>query len=261
MNLGNLFKHAGKFLADNSPTIMTAIGVTGTLATAYFTGKASYEAAKVIETERSNRLLHEEEERGPLEPKDIFDLTWKLYIPAVGTAAATIACIVAANRVGTRRAAALASAYTLLDRAFDEYKDKVIEKIGATKERAFKDEIAQDHISRNPPDDKQIIIVGNDDVLFREGLSGRYFMSTIQKVMAAQNQINSDVINHDYASLTDFYFLLKLPKTEMSDELGWNNEKLMDIVISPAMSEDERPCFEISFNKTPIRNYSISRYS
>jgi hypothetical protein len=262
MNLSRLLKHAGKFLTDNSPTIMTAIGATGTLATAYFTGKASYEASKVIENERSARLIKKTDEEGkplpPLEPRDIIELTWKLYIPAVGTAAATICCIVAANRVGARRAAALASAYTLLEKAFDEYKEKVIEKIGATKEQKIHDEIAQDHISKYPPD-KQIIIVGAGDVLFREGLTGRYFMSTVQKIKAAQNQINADVINDGYASLSDLYFLLKLPKTDMSDEFGWNTDKLMEINFSPAASEDEKPCFEISFNKTPIREYS--RYS
>lgn len=264
MNFSSLAKRAGKLLADNSPMIMTAIGVTGTLSTAYLAGKASYEASQVIENERTSRLMRKDPVTKkpvdpPLEFKDMAELTWKLYVPAAGSAVMTIACIVCANRIGTRRAAALATAYSLSEKAWGEYKDKVVDKLGATREQKVHDEIAQDHVTKNPPVDKQIVITGDGEVLCHEALTGRYFKSTVQKIKAAQNEINAEVIHDSCASLSEFYDLVGLPRTSMSDEFGWNTDTLMEINWSTTLSDKEEPCISFTFNKTPIRDFH--RYS
>jgi hypothetical protein len=180
-------------------------------------------------------------------------LVWKEYIPAVTTGVVTVACIVTANRVSHRRAVALASAYSVSQEAFREYKDKVFEKIGEKREQAIRDEITQDRVNANPPG--PIILVG-EDVLCRDAHSGRYFKSNPVEIGEAVNAINWQLINENYASLTDFWEMIGLTRTADSDEVGWNMENgKFEIQTSGALAEDGKPVLEITFRTVPVRGY------
>ena len=260
MNITQIAKRMEKFTLDNSPAILTAIGVTGTLTTAYLTGKATFKAAELIEEEKARLNLREKLDNADpkafeLEPKDKVALVWREYVPAASMAIVTSACIISANRIGTRRAAALATAYSVSERAFVEYKDKVIEKFGEKKEQQVRDEIAQDRVNRQPAS-QQVIIVGNGDVLFRDAFSGRYFNSSVEKVQRAENDTNYQVLHQGYASLSDFYERVGLPATSASEEVGWNNDKMLEVERSVTVSEDGRPCISIDFFVAPIRGYN-----
>lgn len=247
MNLASLVKQAERLIVNNSPVILTAIGVAGTLTTAYLTGKATFKAADIISDNESSY--------DPLEPKDKFQLVWKLYIPAAGTAALTVASIICANRISGRRAAALAAAYSISERAFDEYKTKVIEKMGEKKEQTVRDEIAQDRLDRNPVSTREVIIAGGGDVLCYDAYTGRYFTSSVEAVRKAENDINHRLIHDHYASLTDFYDLIGLPAVRVSDEVGWNLDTLLEVDISAGMADDTKPCLVLSFEVSPARQY------
>lgn len=253
MIFADISRRAGKLVADNSPVILSAIAVTGTVMTAVLTGKASFKAALIIDEEKLR--LHLEENDAPLEVKERVDMVWKLYVPAAGTAAMTIFCIIAANRIGTRRAAALASAYKISEKAWGEYKDKVIETIGRKKEEAVRDEVAQDRVDNNPVSKTNLIVTGGGKELCFEEFTGRYFETDVQSLRKAQNDINHQVNNSYYASLTDFYDLIGLPRTSLSDEFGWNSDELLELEFSTTMSKDERPCISIGFRAVPIRDY------
>jgi hypothetical protein len=245
--LTEFFKRAGKLAADNSPTILTAIGVTGTLTTAFFTGKASWQAAEMI--------YEAEMDAPPLDNKEKLNLVWKLYVPAIGSAVMTVVCIVAANRIGTRRAAGIAAAYTLSEKAFSEYKEKIIEKMGPKSEKAAREELAQERIDRNPVDERMIISTGKGTDLCYEAFTGRYFRSNVQAIRKAQNDTTLLTINDGYASLTDFYNFLGLSQTTHSDEVGWNTDKVLDIEITACLSPDDIPCIYMGYNVTPTREY------
>jgi hypothetical protein len=259
VNFGKLFSRAGKLVADNSPLILTALGVTGTVTTVVLTARGSFEAAEKIRDEKDSRLIRKTDAEGiPLpdfDTKAKAKLVWKCYIPAAGSLVLTVACVVTANRIGTRRAAALAAAYSLAKEGWEEYKDKIIETIGVNKEQKARDAIAQDHITKDPPVDKQIHITGDGEVLCRDEWTGRYFRSNASKLEAAVNQINHDAIHNNYATLTDWYHLIGLPRVSQSDELGWNSGELMSLSIIAGLTEKQEPCLSIDFNKKPIRDY------
>ena len=251
MTLTSVLKHLQKFTIDNSPAILTAIGVTGTLTTSYLTGKASFKAAEVI------RLA--EEQGGTAEPglpllKEHVRLVWKLYLPAAGMGFLTVGSIILANRIGTRRAAALAAAYSISEKAFAEYKEKVVEKFGEKKEQAVRDAVAQDRVTNNPPG-REVIIAGSGDVLCYDTFTGRYFNSDMETLKSAQNKVNYRVLNDMYASLTDFYNEVGLPPTAYSEEVGWNSDKLMELEFSATISDDGRPCIAVGFAVAPVRDY------
>ena len=260
MKIAQYLKRAEKLVADNSPVILTSIGVVGTVGTAILTGKAAFKARQIIEIEQTN-IDMEQDRLHPHEPYDQMGfkekalLTWKFYIPAVAVGTTTVTAIVFANRIGTRRAAAIASAYALSEKAFEEYRSKVVEKIGETKEAKVREEIAQDRVNANPLGDREVVIVGDGNVLCYDPYSSRYFQSSLQDIKRVENEVNYKIINESYASLADFYSRLGLKPTQDSHEVGWTTDHPLEILYSAVLSDDERPCISIEFRVRPTRDF------
>lgn len=253
MSSSRSLKVLERFVVDNSPSILTGIAVVGTVTTALLTGKASFKAATI----RNKEIADWEQELLPIkeEARILLPLVWKLYIPAATTGVLTIVCIIGANRIGSRRAAAIAAAYSIMDKAFEEYREKVVEKFGKNKEQAARDEIAQDRVARNPIGSREVVIVAGGDVECFDSFSGRYFKSNMESIKAAQNELNHKINNDYYASLSDLYNLLGLAQTKYSDEVGWNCDKLLEIEFSTVLSEDSKPCLCLTYRVDPVRGY------
>lgn len=245
LNLGQLAKRAEKLITHNSPVILTAIGVTGAVATAYLTGRASFKAAQILS-----------EESPHLDTKEKVELVWRLYIPAVTTGLMTITCIILANRIEHRRAAALTAAFALSEKAFEEYKAKIVEKIGPKKEQNYRDEIAQDQVNQNPPPNN-LVILSPGKILCYDAFAGRYFESDMESLKKAQNDINRQIMHDGFASLSDFYDLLGLRHTDLSNDVGWNSEQEVELRFSSVLSEDSRPCLSFTFSVHPFRGHSL----
>ena len=256
MTLAKVAKSVEHFVGENSPAIMTGIGVAGTLVTAYLTGKATIKATDIIreyehhieEGRRANIL-------DDLTVKEKVELTWKLYIPPALAATTTISAIVCANRIGARRTAAVAAAYSLSEKAFAEYKEKVLERLGEGKEQEMRDEIAQSRLEKTEGGSQIIIVEGEGDVLCLDTMSGRYFKSSIEKIRKAQNDINEHIYDFMYASLSEFYELIGLDSNAYSDEVGWNPDRPMRLDFSAGMAKDDKPCVVVEYNVAPVRNY------
>lgn len=252
MTLANYIKRFERILTDNSPAILTAIGVTGTITTAVLTGRATVKATRILDNEE---YILEMQDVPPLDWREKVDRTWKLYLPAVATGMLTVGCIIGANRIGTRRAAALATAYSLSEKAFIEYKDKVIETIGDKKEQRVRAEVAQDQINANPVSTREVIITGAGDVLCYDAITGRYFESSVESLRKAQNDINQQILSSMYATLSEFYGLIGLRATEYSSEVGWNMDNMLELEFSTTISEDNRPCISMGYKIYPIRGF------
>lgn len=245
MHLINYANTAKIFVRENTPAILTAFGVSGTLGTAYLAARAAYESYPIIKEHEdaggipdSTRQMYIERGR----------LVWKLYIPAVVSGTSTVLCIVIAARVGSRRTAAITAAYTLSERALTEYREKVTEVLGENKERKIRDEIAQDKVSANPP--SPTIITSDGKVLCYEMFTGRYFSCTMEDLKRALNNINAKLIRHDIATVSDFYDEVGLPYTSYSSEVGWESARLLDLEFTTVLSEDSRPCIAFAYNYT-----------
>jgi hypothetical protein len=254
MTLTGILARTEKLLADNSPQILTALGVAGTVTTAILTGKASFKAAQILNEVNPDHIAVYPDEPGEYTVKEKVKLTWKLYLPPVAVGALTVASIITASRIGTRRAAAMAAAYAVSERAFSEYKEQVIKKFGEVKEQNVRDSVRQEQMNKNPVSDRQIIIAGGN-VLCYEPYTDRYFDSDMESIKKAQNDLNYRINNNWYASLSEFYDLVGLPHTHISDELGWKADKLLDIDFGHALATDGRPCLVINYVVEPIRDY------
>ena len=247
MASSDLLARSSRLVQANSPTILTALGVVGVVTTAVLTNRAATRASVI--------LAHTPIDEQPLPMRTVVERVWTLYIPAVAMGALTITCIVGANRIGTRRTAAIASAFAISDRAFNEYRDKVVEQIGKKKEQIVHDAVAQERVSQNPSTDHQVVVTGNGDVLCYDQFLGRYFQSNMEALKKAQNDFNYQLLHEGYGSLTDFYRLVGLPSTSVTENLGWNSDNMLELMFTSVLSETDKPCIAMDFYKSPSTNY------
>lgn len=241
-------KELGKLISKNSPTILTGVSVAGLVTTTVMAVRA---------TPKACRLIDEWEYKNGFPKKmDVVKITWKCYVPAVIMGSVTIACMISANSINLRRYAALASVYSLSEAALKEYQAKVVETIGAGKERQIKDEIAKDKVMNNPPKDGEVILTGKGDTLCLEWLSGRYFRSNIDKIKKAENDLYADLLQDDFISVNDVYYALGLANTGLGDEMGWKvDDGKFAFDFSSQLTPDGEPCLVVNYFIPPTHEY------
>ena len=241
------------------PEILTGMGIAGMITTTVLAVKATPKAMALMEEERLRRYKEGEDEK--LTKSDIIKTTWRCYVPAVTLGAASITCLIGANAVSAKRTAALAAAYQLSETALAEYQDKVVETIGEKKEKVIREKVAEDRVKNNPVSNNEVFITSSGDTLFLEPVSKRYFKSDIELIRRAENNLNKQMLQDisGYVSLSDFYDEIGLEHTEISDELGWNVDNLLDISFYPVLTDDGKPCVSLDYSTAP--KYNFMRFS
>lgn len=204
-----LLQVSTRFIKNNASTILTCLGGVGVIATAVLTAKAAPKASKMLEDAK-------EEKGEKLTVVETVKIAGPSYIPAVLTGAATITCIFGANVLNKRKQAALMSAYALLDQSYKEYKAKVQELYGEEADVKVRTEIAKDNYDEDDYEEE------DNTLLFYDEYSQTYFNATMEDVLKAEMQLNRDFQYHGIAVLNEFYDLLKLPRTEFGECLGWS---------------------------------------
>ena len=246
--IANIADKAQHLVKAKSPQILTALAVAGLVGTVVLAVKATPKA-----TEDLYDAKHEKGE--DLTVVETVQVAWKYYVPATATGLVAIACIVGANTVNTRRQAALMSLYGVTERAFNEYKEKVVQEIGDKKEQVVRDAIAQDHIDAAPPIEKKIAETGHGNTLCRDEYSGRYFRSSMERLRKAEVDLNFKILHDDSVSLNEFYSLLNLEPTKVGDELGWNTDRKLELDITSGISSDGEPVLVIDYRVNPTEGY------
>ena len=246
-NFAALFESARYTLSKHSPEILTGVGIAGIFTTAVLAVKYTPKALQLIE-EKKEELGVEK-----LAPIDTVKATWKCYIPAAVSATVSTVCLVGSTQVSLRRNAALATALKLSETALVDYREKVVETIGETKEQTVREKVAQKQIDKTPITKNEIIIAGDGDTIFLDPLSKRYFKSDIDSVHKVENKLNKQML-HDICgevSVNEFYDELGIDRTDIGDYLGWTTEHLIDLDISPGITENGKPCLVIGHYNPP----------
>lgn len=210
------------FLKKNSATILTVAAAAGVITTSILSAKAAIKASQV--------LAYREEEKGEkLTLEETMSAVWTIYIPPVVAGLSTIACVFGANILNKRQQASLASAYALIDSSYKEYKAKLKELYGEEAHNNIVDAIAAEkcdevHISAGGLTSAytQEIESDTEPRLFYDEYSGRYFETTIEKVLLAEYHLNRNYILRGFARLNEFYEFLGLEPTDYGESVGWD---------------------------------------
>lgn len=246
-NLTQLSGALSKGIKSHSSIILSVAAGVGVITTAYLTGVASYEAALIIKGHEEGEGIYADRRERVIERTK---LVWKLYIPAGISAISTIGCIAGSNRIASKRALAATTALAFTERAYSEYRDKIVQEFGERKDQSIRDQVVADQIKENPP--PAYIISGAGNVLCCELFTGRYFTSDMETLRKAQNDLNDKLLKHDYATMSDFYYMIGLPPTGVSSHHGWESTKQMALVFSTTLSDDNRPCITFEYNYTKV---------
>ena len=221
---------SGLYLKKYSPVALSCVASVGVIVTVVTAIKATPKAVELVKAD--SRKNHDGDPYAYTK-KEAFMSAWKCYIPTAAFGLSTIACIMGANALNSRKQIALTSAYALINQSYKEYKDKLKELYGEEAHNAIIDSIAKEKC-------KDISISANggwyDSSLdFGEGMepevsrtfydsfSQRYFESTIEKVIQAEYHLNRNFMFAGVIPLNDFYEFLGLEKTELGDAVGWSN--------------------------------------
>lgn len=249
-NISKILSSIRTSAAKHSPEILMGIGIAGMVATSVMAVRATPKALRLIEDKKAE--TNEEK----LTPIETVKTTWKCYLPAVITGGVSVACLIGANSVNTRRNAALATAYTLSESALKEYQEKVVETVGEKKEQSVRDAIAKDKLEQNPVTNREVIITDKGDTLCFDAVSGRYFKSDIEKLKKAVNELNRRMRDEMYISLNEFYYEIGLNSIGIGDELGWNIDNgYIEPSFSSQLAEDGTPCLVIGYHVEPRYDY------
>lgn len=210
------------FLKKNSATILTVAAAAGVITTSVLSAKAAIKASRI--------LAHKEEEKGEkLTFEETISAVWTIYILPIVAGVSTIACVFGANILNQRQQASLASAYALIENSYKEYKAKLKELYGEEAHNNIIDAIAAKkcedvYISAGGLESayNQEIESDTEPRLFYDEYSGRYFESTIEKVLLAEYHLNRNYILRGFARLNDFYEFLGLEQTDYDEAVGWD---------------------------------------
>lgn len=250
MRVEKLLRSLKQILRKNGPTILSCLGGAGVIATTVMAVKATPKAIQLIR--------EAEEEKGEkLTRMETIQATAMTYAPSAIVGTATIATIFGANVLNKRSQAALMSAYALIDQTFKDYKTHVDEEYGDEANAHIREKIAKDRYVEQKTE------LGGEAKLFYDFYSGRYFNSTMEKVLAAEFALNRQLILGECAYLNDFYQELGIPLTDIGDEVGWSRGFMCDMYCQEwvdfnhqnVVQDDGLECCIIAFMQDPSINF------
>lgn len=210
-----------------SPTVLSCFGAAGVIGTSVLAVKATPKALRKIRSD--SRYAHNDPDA--YTKLEAFQSAWFYYVPSVVMGAATIVCIFGANILNKHQQAAITSAYALLNDAYQDYKNKLKELYGEDVHRKIMEAIAVEKAN-----DVYIASTGlvegssldfdehdpDDNRLFYDTYSKRYFESSINRVLQAEYYLNRDFAIGGYRSVNDFYEFLGIAPINGGDEIGWD---------------------------------------
>lgn len=235
-------------LKRSTPMILSVVAVIGVAATAVTTANATVKATKIISSKRE-----------VMTKKDVVKATWHCYIPPAVAFLTTSVCILGAAALNHRQQVSLTSAYALIDSQFKEYKNKVKEIYGEeahrkilmslNPERAKNPELYVPSIWGEPCSSLDFGSPNEVEHLFYEEFTGRYFTSTLDKVIEAEYHLNRNMTKGRDMTLNDWLTYLGIEKEEGGDNIGWSVNDFytwVDFDHSITQMEDGLECYIIS---------------
>lgn len=247
------------FAVKHTPEILTGVGIAGMFTMGVLAVKETPKALKSIEKEKKRLSKELGEPVDNLTPIETIKVTWKHYVPAAVTGISSAACLIGASAKNLQRNAALVTAYKLSETALAEYKDKVVETMGERKEKTVREKVAEEQIKKNPVANAEVIVTEQGTSRFHDPMSGRHFISSIEKIKKAENELNNTMLHEitGYATLNEFYDEIGLPHTDVGDSFGWNTTNLVKMDFYPILEEDGTPTIVLDYVNRP--DYDFDR--
>lgn len=246
-NMGRTAGRAVLQAKKNSPTIFFVGGVVGVVGAAVMACKATLQLEHILGTHNSDvdeiksRYLNADSET-LLDPateneyrKELAKCyattalrISRLYAPSVTVGSISIAALTGSHISLQRRNAALAAAYAVVAKAFDEYRGRVREEIGEDKELLLYRNFVQEEITGEDGKKQKVMVVPDGrsspySRLFDE--SNKYFQKDFglnQLFLKSQQTFaNQKLAARGHVFLNEIYDALGLERSPEGQQVGW----------------------------------------
>lgn len=238
--------------------VLTVVSIGGVIATTVSAIYATPKAMQLLEELRST--MEEEPTKA-----EIVKAVAPAYIPTLCLGISTIICIAGNGFLNKHHQTSMASAYTLLDQSYRQYRSKLKELYG---------EEAHDRIMESMVTAKDVTIQASylydicnspmefDDgspLLFYDEYSKRYFEKTLAQVLMAEYHLNRNYVLRGYAAINELYDFLGLEQTDFGNVLGWAavDEGMFWIEFNhrKVILEDGLECYILEMPFEPFENF------
>lgn len=246
MDVRPLIRAYNEWVKLHSPVLLTGIAVGGVATTGVLAAKGAYSDALNIEAYDPDRVMT---------PKERFLFSWKHYAPACVSAILTTAAIVAGYKIGAKRQAAVAAALAISEKALVDYRDEVRERLGERKELDIRDTSVHKGLAKKEIPEGLVTTINVGDQLCMDGYFGHEFVSNPDKIDKAINQLNHQMIHHDYASQNDLFYLLGAPSHKFGDDFGWDSRQLLEWRATSMVNDKGQAVLVMNLNQVPFPKY------
>lgn len=248
--IGRKMSMVGLSLKKASPTIFIVGGTIGIVASMIGIGIASTKVRDVVDEHKKNvEDLHERYDNATTfspdvkrkETADIYIQTGvkvaKMYGPSVLLACTSLVCILKSHNILTKRNAALAAAYSIVDKEFKGYRSRLIERFDEELDHELKYNIKNREIDVEEVDEKtgethtvkKTVKTASIDQhstyarFFCEGCDGwdqdpNYNLLFLR---AQQDSANEKLRSRGYLTLNEVYSMLGMDLSVAGNSVGW----------------------------------------
>ena len=264
-------------IKKHSPEILTGIGVTGVVSGVILSCKATLKVGAVIDEHKAvleqikeARKLDETEEDIDYSEKDakkdkalITVKTGvkfaKLYLPGALCVGVGIACLLKSNSILRKRGMALGAAYLAVDKAFKDYRSRVVERFGEDVDRQLYYNIKEEEIEETVVDDKgkEKKVKKKAEVVDPDAMSGysRLFdqsnpnweksMDANKMWLDMQMSYANDLLKaRGFLTLNEVYELLGFKPTKAGMVVGWKYDNSFTLYACACYNEYTQGAFK-----------------
>ena len=249
--LSRMCGRAGLQLKKHSPEILVIGGVVGTVVSAVMACKATTKLETVLAEQKSqeNQIVNYIETTGYSEQyteedgkKDLALVkvkgaveVVKLYAPAAAVGALAITAILAGHNITHKRQLAYAAAYTTVDKAFKDYRGRVVERFGEALDKELRYNIKTkevDEVVQNEDGSETIVTtkvktadpLESDYAKFFDEACAAWTKDPEFNLMFLKDQqryANDKLKAKGHLFLNEVYDMIGIDRTKAGNVVGW----------------------------------------
>ena len=244
---------AGLKLKKHSPEILVVGGVVGLVASGVMACKATTKLSAILDDSKEQIELFDKVAANPEMVKEEYTVedaekdkkivkvqtavkVAKLYAPSIAVGVVSIGAIFASNNIMRKRNVALGAAYATVDRAFKDYRNRVVDRFGEELDKELRYNLKTKEVKETVEDEngKKKTVKRNIKymdsampsefaVIYDDGCAGWTKDPEDNKFFLIQQQryANERLKRRGYLSLNEVYELLGFPSTKAGQVVGW----------------------------------------
>ena len=247
------FCKAGLKLKKHSPEILVVGGVIGLVTSGVMACKATTKLSAILDDNKEQIELFDKVAANPEMVNEEYTVedaekdkkivkvqtavkVAKLYAPSIAVGVVSIGAIFASNNIMRKRNVALGAAYATVDRAFKDYRNRVVDRFGEELDKELRYNLKTKEVKETVEDEngKKKTVKRNIKymdspmpsefaVIYDDGCAGWTKDPEDNKFFLIQQQryANERLKRRGYLSLNEVYELLGFPSTKAGQVVGW----------------------------------------